>query len=49
MKKGDVGMAKCFSKKYKQGMSFNYMQSCVKVPVSTWCYIPTLLTQEQAA
>ena len=45
MKKGDVGMAKV----RKQGMSFNYLQSYVKMPVSAWCYIPTSLPQEQAA
>ena len=28
MKKGDVGMAKCFSKKYgNKGWAFNYLQS----------------------
>ena len=41
MKKGDVGMAKRFSKVRKQGMSFNYLQSYVKMPVSAWFYIPT--------
>ena len=30
-------------------MSFNYLQSYVKMPVSACCYIPTLLPQEQAA
>ena len=30
-------------------MSFNYLQSYVKVPVSARCYIPTSLPQEQAA
>ena len=32
-------------------MSFNYLQSYVKMPVSAWCYIPTptSLPQEQAA
>ena len=49
MKKGDVGMAKRFSIVRKQGMSFNYLQSYVKMPVSAWCYIPTSLPQEQAA
>ena len=52
MKKGDVGMAKRFSKKYgNKGWAFNYLQSesYVKMPVSTWCYIPTPLPQEQAA
>ena len=33
----------------KQGMSFNYLQSYIKKPVSTWYYIPTSLPQEQAA
>ena len=52
MKKGDVGMAKCFSKKYRnKGWAFTYLQSesYVKMPVSTWCYIPTSLPQEQTA
>ena len=52
MKKGDVGMAKCFSKKYgNKGWAINYVQSesYVKVPVNAWCYIPTSLPQEQAA
>ena len=30
-------------------MSFNYLQSYVKMPVSAWCYIPTSLPQEQPA
>ena len=35
MKKGDVGMAKRFSKRYgTKGMSSNYLQSYVKMPVS---------------
>ena len=33
----------------KQGMTFNYLQSYVKMPVSALCYIPTSLPQEQAA
>ena len=45
MKKGDVGMAKHF----KQGMSFNYLQSYVKMPVSAWCNIPTSLPQEPSS
>ena len=52
MKKGDVGMAKRFSKKYRhKGWAINYVQSknYVKMPVNTWCYIPTSLHQEQAA
>ena len=49
MKKGDVGMAKCFSKKYGNKVwAFNYLQSesYVKMPVSAWCYIPTSLPPE---
>ena len=45
-------MAKRFSKKYgNKGWAFNYLQSenYVKKPVSTWCYIPTSLPQEQVA
>ena len=52
MKKGDVGMAKRFSKKYgNKGWAFNYLrsESFVKMPVSAWCYIHTALPQEQAA
>ena len=49
MKKGDVGMAKHFSKKYGNGMSFKYLQSYVKMPVSAWCYIPTSLPQEPSS
>ena len=56
MKKGDVGMAKRFSKKYgNKGWAINYLQSDsyvkmpVKMPVNAWCYIPTSLPQEQAA
>ena len=52
MKKGDLGMVKHFSKRYrKNGRAFNYLQSesYVKMPVSAWCYIPTSLPQEQAA
>ena len=49
MKKGDVGLAKHFSKVRKQGMSFNYLQSYVKMPVSAWCYIPTSLPQEPSS
>ena len=46
MKKGDVGTAKRFSKKYgNKGWAFNYLQSYVKMPVSAWCYIPTSLPQ----
>ena len=51
-KKGDVGMAKCFTKKYgNKGWAFNYLQSesYVKIPVSAWCYIPTSMPQEEAA
>ena len=42
MKKGDVGMAKCFSKKYgNKGWAINYVQSesYVKMPVNAWCYM----------
>ena len=49
MKKGDVGIAKRFSKKYgNKGWAFNYLQSesYVKMPVSAWCYIPTSLPPE---
>ena len=52
MKKGDVGMAKYFSKKYRnKGWAINYVQSdsYVKMPVNTRCYIPTSLPQEQGA
>ena len=38
MKKGDAGLVKCFSKKYRnKGRAFNYLQSesYVKKPVST--------------
>ena len=51
MKKGDVGMTKRFSKYGNKWWAFNYLQSksYVKMPVSTWCYIPTSLPQEQAA
>ena len=42
-------MAKRFSKKYgNKGWAFNYLR-IVKMPISTWCYIPTSLPQEQAA
>ena len=34
---------------YKQGMSFNYLQSYVKMPVSAWCYIPTSLPPEPSS
>ena len=49
MKKGDVGTAKCFSKKYrKKGWAFDYLQSesYVKMHVSAWCYIPSSLPPE---
>ena len=29
-------------------MSFNYLQSYVKMPVSAWCYTPTSLPHEAA-
>ena len=57
MKKGDVGMAKHFSKKYgNKGWAFEYpyLQSeinfcSVRMPVNAWCYIPTSLPQKQVA
>ena len=56
MKKGDVGMAKHFSKKYgNKGWAFDYpVQSeinfcSVRMPVNAWCYIPTSLPQKQVA
>ena len=57
MKKGDVGMAKHFSKKYgnKGWASITlYLQSeinfcSVRMPVNAWCYIPTSLPQKQVA
>ena len=51
MKKGDVGMVKRFSKKYRNmEKAFNWVQfeSYVKMPVSAWYYISTSLPQEQA-
>ena len=51
MKKGNVGMAKHFSKQYgNKGWAFNYLQSetYAKMPVSA-CYILTSLPQEPAA
>ena len=44
MKKRDVGMVKRFSKNYGN-KAINYLQSesYIKMPVSTWCYIPTSL------
>ena len=55
MKKGDVGMAKHFSKKYgNKGWAFNYPVSaiCIKfcsvrMAVNAWCYIPTSLPAKQ--
>ena len=57
MKKGDVGMAKHFSKKYgNKGWAFDYPTSVseinfcsVRMPVNAWCYIPTSLPQKQVA
>ena len=57
MKKGDVGMAKHFSKKYgNKGWAFDYLVSeiwnkfcSVRIPVNAWCYIPTSLPQKQIA
>ena len=43
MKKGDVGMAERFSKKYgNKRWAINYVQSesYVKMPVNAWFYIP---------
>ena len=54
-KKGDVGMVKHSLKKGKKGWAFIYpvpaIQSIVyvKMPVSAWICIPTLLPQEQQA
>ena len=36
-------------KVWKQGMSFNYLQSYVKIPVSTSYYIPISLPQEPSS
>ena len=53
MKKGDVGMAKHFSKKYRnKGWSSItlYLQSEINFcSVDAWCYIPTSLLQKQGA
>ena len=57
MKKGDVGMAKHFSKKYgNKGWAFDYPVSAiwnnfcsVWMPVNAWCYIPTSLPQKRVA
>ena len=57
MKKGDVGMAKHFSKKYgNKGWAFNPVSAiwnkflfCQDACQHAWCYIPTSLPQEQAA
>ena len=52
MNKGDVGMAKRFSKKYgNKGWALNYLQSesYVNMPISTWCYIPTSLAPEPSS
>ena len=53
MKKGDIGMANASLKttERRDDLSTNYLQSksYVKIPVSSWCYIPTSLPQEQAA
>ena len=49
MKKGDVGKAKHFSKKYvNKGWAINYVQSesYVKMHVNAWCYIPASLPPE---
>ena len=50
MKKGDVEMVKCFSKRYdNKGRAFNYLhsKSYVKIPVSARSYIPTSLPPER--
>ena len=57
MKKGDVGMAKHFSKSTgtKDELSITlYLQSeinlsSVRMPVNAWCYIPTSLSPKQVA
>ena len=53
MKKGDVGMAKHFSKKYgNKGWAFDYPVSAicsVRMPVNAWCYIPNSLPHKQVA
>ena len=57
MKKGDVGMAKHFSKKYgNKGWAFDYPVSAIwnqflfcqdACQWHDWCYIPTSLPQKQ--
>ena len=54
MKKGDVGMAKHFSKNYGNKGWALYLQPdinfcSVRMPVNAWCYIPTSLPQKQVA
>ena len=55
MKKGDVGMAKHFSKKYgNKEWAFDYPVSAIwnkflRMPVNAWCCIPTSLPQKQVA
>ena len=54
MKKGDVGMAKHFSKKYgNKGWAFDYPVSAIWNQFlfcqDAWCYIPTSLPQKQVA
>ena len=57
MKKGDVGMAKRFSKKYgNRGWAFDYPLSAIwnkflfcQEPVNAWCYIPTSLPAEPSS
>ena len=54
MKKGDVGMAKHFSKKYENKGWALYQQSEInfwsfRMPVNAWYYIPTSLSQKQIA
>ena len=56
MKKGDVGMAKHFSKKYgNKGWAFDYPISAIWnkflfwQDAYAWCYIPTSLPPKQVA
>ena len=50
MKNGDVGMLKHFSINYgNKGIKYLQSESYVEMPVSTRCYIPTSLPQEQAS
>ena len=57
MKKGDVGMAKHFSKKYgNKGWAFDYPVFAIwnkflfcRDACQCWCYIPTSLPRKQVA